>query len=90
MSIKLQAECTACPVVFTAKHREQVREMMDDHVRMHFEALDEVKTLRNRVASIQATAQGHIDKCNYYAVHEEHCDVCGWCVDVLLELKGAS
>lgn len=53
MSNKLMASCQACPVVFTAKHRQQIREMLDDHVRTHFELLDEVKQLRAQVEACE-------------------------------------
>lgn len=43
MSNKLMAVCPACPMSFTAKHREQIREMVDDHLLMHYSLLADVK-----------------------------------------------
>jgi len=43
MSNKLMAVCPACPMSFTAKHREQIREMVDDHLLMHYSVLADVQ-----------------------------------------------
>lgn len=52
MSNKLMAVCPACPITFTAKHREQIREMVDDHLLMHYSVLADVKKDKDTIERV--------------------------------------
>ena len=61
MSLKLAAVCPACPMTFTAKHREQIREMVEDHLHAHYAILEEVKrdkAVIERVKKLLETTEG--------------------------------
>ena len=53
MSNKLVAVCPACPITFTAKHREQIREMLDDHLVAHYAVLEDVKKDKKTIADVR-------------------------------------
>jgi len=65
MSNKLVAVCPACPITFTAKHRQQIREMLDDHLVAHYAVLEDVKKDKQTIADVRQAllnASGNLEE----------------------------
>lgn len=56
MSKKFEGHCTVCPMTFTAKHREQIREMMDDHLLAHYSINADIVYKNSILERVQALA----------------------------------
>lgn len=69
MSLKLAAVCPVCPMTFTAKHRQQIREMIDDHLVAHYAVLEDVKRDKEAIQRVKDMHEKTIDEnCNCCAV----------------------